>query len=168
MGLELEYGITNTFSAGFLFNYLPFQGPDIIQDSTLSEEWLVKHYGLYAKLYFEPFNELVPYLKGGAMLTDYEADISRRYQDDNDSTDAPLDTTISGNGKLTVMFGVGLKWDLYTRLSFSGEVLFTKFFDVVQDIQQVRQGVVIHDRHDVDAQYVSFNLLGTFYFGRKK
>ena len=173
VGIELEYFMSNSLSGGLIFNYLPFQGPDLIAETTLSEEWAVITYGLMAKYHFDPEKEIVPYFKLGGLVTNYSADVSRLYEDPADSFDAPIDTTLEGFGKLTVTGGVGIRWDINSWVGISGELLFTKFYDVVHEIHQFKQGqqgqkIEVVTRRKVDAQYFNFNLNATFFIGGKK
>ncbi len=168
VGTELEYFMSNSLSGGLIFNYLPFQGPDLIAETTLSEEWTVITYGLMAKFYFDPEKEIVPYFKLGGLVTNYEARVSRLYEDPADSTDAPIDTTLEGFGKLTVTGGVGIRWDINSWVGLSTELLFTKFYDVVHEIHQIQQGRQVVTRRNVNAQYFNFNLSATFFIGGKK
>ncbi len=168
VGLESEYYVTQNLALGFLFNYLPFQGPDIIQATTLSEEWYTLNYGLTAKWQFDPAKELVPYFKLAASATNFKADVSRQYEDPADTTDSPIDTTLNGYGRLTLSGGVGLRWDIEPWFGLSGELLFTQFFGVVHEIRQIQFGELVVTRRDIDPQYVSFNLNATFFFGSSK
>lgn len=151
-GLELEFGITRSVNLGIIFNYLPFQGPDITGESTLAEEWRVINYGIGAKIFFDPEKEVVPYFRLGVLTTDYKADISRA------ADSVPLDTSISGSNKFTPFGGFGLRWDMSSRVGFSGELLFTKVLDVIHDVRG--------QRHSIATQYISFNLGATIFLGK--
>jgi|GEM_PF-3864209 len=168
VGTELEYFMTNTLSAGIIFNYIPFQAPDLIDQTTLSEEWAVFDYGLMAKLHVDPEKEIVPYFKLGGLVTNYRARVSRLYEDPADSTDAPIDTTLEGFGKLTVTAGLGIRWDINSWVGLSTELLFTKFFDVVHEIHQIQREQEVVDRRNINAQYFNFNLNATIFIGGKK
>lgn len=156
LGLELEYFVSNHIALGMLVNYLPFQGSEVLTFYTLSEEWTTLSYGLFGKYNFSPHKEIVPYLKAGALITSYKTNIQRLAN--LDST-GEIDTSFSDRGKITLMGGVGMHWDASQRFGFSGELLFTRFFDVVHDLRGIRR--------DVGAQYVSFNLSATFFLGKK-
>jgi len=156
VGIELEYYISQSVAVGFLFNYLPFQGPDIIDTLTLSEEWTVTSYGVFGKIQASPEKEVVPYVKVGGLVSFYEVDITRQRS-------PTIDTSFSEQAKLTAMGGVGMRWDIEHWVGVSGELLFTKIFDVIQDLQNYGGR-----RFKVDAQYVSFNLNATIFFGGAK
>jgi hypothetical protein len=150
----MEYYISNSLAFGFLFNYLPFQGPDIVDSATLSEEWTVTSYGLIGKYQFSPEKEVVPYMKAGGLVSVYDVDVSRK------KPDPLIDTTFGEQGKLTAMGGVGMRWDIENWIGVSGELLFSKIFDVFHDLRGRRV--------KVDTQYVSFNLNATFFIGGRK
>jgi len=158
VGLELEYLPTDEISLGFKYDYLPFQGPDLVDSTTLQEEWLTMTYGFIGKHFFSPQYELVPYLKAGALVSMYEVEIKRGDQDDTGAL--KIDTSFSKSGRLTAMGGFGLRWDLTPSWGFSGELLFTKIFDVIHDVRGTRR--------EIDMQFISFNLTGTLFLGRKR
>jgi len=157
VGVELEYYLSQSFALGFLFNYLPFQGPDIVDSITLSEEWTITSYGFLGKYQFSPEKEVVPYLKVGGLVSFYEVNITRQVS-------PPIDTSFSEQAKLTAMGGVGMRWDIENWVGVSGELLFTKIFEVVHDLTSYPGG----NRVEVDAQFVSFNLNATIFLGGSK
>jgi len=159
VGLELEYAAWPQISLGILVNYLPFQGADQESFLVLSEDWATLSYGAFGKYCFNPEKELVPYFKIGALVTSYDTDVFRPESPASD-TDQTLDTSFSGSGKLTATGGVGIRWDISERVGLAGELLFTRFFDVVHDVRGIRR--------EVNTQYVSFNLSAALYLGKRK
>ncbi|MCI0531237.1 MAG: porin family protein [candidate division Zixibacteria bacterium] len=159
VGLELEYGVSNIATFEVIFNYLPFQGPDVVTDVVLNEEWRTMSYGAGGKLFFSPEKELVPYIRLSALFTDYDVDITRgEIKDENQNViDPAIDTSFGENGKLTLSGGVGVRWDLNKKVGFSIELLYTQFFDAVHTLRGNEQRV--------DGQFVSFNLGASFFLG---
>jgi hypothetical protein len=168
VGLELEYYSSHSLALGFLFNYLPFQGPDIVHPTTLSEEWYTLCYGLLAKFQIDPSKEVVPYFKLAASATNFRADVSRQYDDPADTTDGPIDTTLNGYGRFTLSGGIGMRWDIESWFGLSAELLLTQFFGVVHEIHQIQFGEPVVTRRDIDPQYINFNMNATFFFGGGK
>jgi opacity protein-like surface antigen len=158
VGLELEYLLTDEISLGLKYDFLPFQGPDLVDSTTLQEEWLTMSYGIIGKYYFDPHNEVVPYFKAGALVSWYDVEIKRG--DDDDTGALKIDTSFSQSGRFTAMGGFGMRWDVTPTWGFSGELLFTKIFDVVHELQGTRR--------EIDMQFVSFNLTATLFLGRKR